>query len=88
MAMEAQQQRKRRYCDCGFEISTLSDYHMAQHKQTKQHRQAMSMAANKMQRLDSYFSKPAAAHKETMETVMDLELNDTLESRELGEYHY
>ena len=40
MAMEAQQQRKRRYCDCGFEISALSDYHTAQHKQSKQHRES------------------------------------------------
>ena len=43
------------------------------------------MAANKMQCFDSYFSKPAAANKETMVTVVDLELNDTLE---LGEYYY
>ena len=61
--MEVQQQKKRRYCDCGFETTALSDYHTAEHQKSKRHRQAMT--ANKMQRLDSYFSKAAAAHKDT-----------------------
>ena len=48
MAMEVQQQKKRRYCDCGFETTALSDYHTAEHQKSKRHRQAMT--ANKMQR--------------------------------------
>ena len=54
------------------------------------------MAASKMQRLDSNTctSRSLAAScsaqrtfSNYMETVVDLELNDTLESREIGEYH-
>ena len=85
MAMEALQQRKRFFCDCSFEVTGLSDYHTAQHKQSKRHKQALSLAVSKMRRLDSYFAKPAVAREETaMETG---ELNNTLEPRPLGEYH-
>ena len=83
MAMEVQQQKKRRYCDCGFETTALSDYHTAEHQKSKRHRQAMT--ANKMQRLDSYFSKAAAAHKDT--TVVELELSTESRQLELGEYY-
>ena len=43
------------------------------------------MTANKMQRLDSYFSKAAAAHKDT--TVVELELSTESRQLELGEYY-
>ena len=81
MAMEAQQQKKRRYCDCGFEISSLSDYHTAEHKKSKRHRQAMT--ASKMQRLDNFFSKAGPAHREA--TAVELEPSTEFRQLQLGE---
>ena len=79
----AREQKRRRYCDCGFEITALSGYHTAEHEKSKRHRQAMT--SSKMRRLDSYFSKAAGAHKDT--PVVEMELSTESRQLELGEYY-
>ena len=59
MFMEVQpQQKKRCYCDCGFETTAYSDHHTAEHKKSKQHEPWQQTC--KMQRLDNKFPKAAA----------------------------
>ena len=76
--MEALQQRKCLFCDCGFEVTGLRD--TEQHRQSKRHKRAQSLAVNKMRRLDSYFAKAVAREGTAMETE---ELDNILEARQL-----
>ena len=79
---QRKQHRKRLYCDCGFDISSLSSYHTAQHKKSKRHRQAM-LTATKMQRLDDYFTKASTSSAREEMDLDPQEFNDTPECPEL-----
>ena len=50
--------RKRKHCECGFELTGLSTYHQAEHKRSKRHRRFEDSAS--CSRMENFFTKSAA----------------------------
>ena len=60
--------RKRKHCECGFELTGLSTYHQAEHKRSKRHRQFLG-STSCLRRMDSFFQKigavPSSTHSDS-----------------------
>lgn len=55
-AAAAETRKRRRYrCECGQDLTGLSDYHVSEHKRSARHRKALDAA--KTPRLDSFFRR-------------------------------
>ena len=50
--------RKRKHCECGFELTGLSTYQQAEHKRSKRHRRFEDSAS--CSRMENFFTKSAA----------------------------
>ena len=62
--------RKRKHCECGFELTGLSTYHQAEHKRSKRHRRFEDSAS--CSRMENFFTKSAAPRSTQSQSAEEL----------------
>ena len=70
MASSGSGSRKRKHCECGFELTGLSNYHQDEHKRSKRH--CRYLDSSSCLRMESFFHKIAALSSSTADSAIPI----------------